>query len=72
MKQKKLGSDSFGFVHFARHGSSTQNVVVKKLKNTCSLCSPDDFLRFVEYEVDFSSVANLLPVCFRDILTGLD
>ena len=62
MKQKKLGSGSFGFAHLARHGSGTQNVAVKKLKSTSSVSSPDDFLLFLESEVDFSSVANLLQV----------
>ena len=37
-----------------------------------SVSSLDDFLRFVDSEFEFSSVASLLPVCARDILTGLD
>lgn len=123
LKQKNLGSGSFGSVHLARHGSSSQNVVVKKLKSTSidsqmrfvkeakilnsvkghrnisnflgfcsephsimmqyssfnfiylgvekSVSSLDDFLRFVDSELNFSSVANLLLIV-RDILAGLD
>ena len=124
VKQKKLGSGSFGSVQLARHGSSLQNVVIKKLKSTsidsqmrflkeakilnsvkghrtisnflgfCSephsimmqyssfnfghlgieknVSSVDDFLRFVDSELEFWSVVSLLPICARDILTGLD
>ena len=37
-----------------------------------SVCSLADFLQFVDAEFEFSSVANLLPVCVKDILEGLD
>ena len=37
-----------------------------------SVSSLDDFLWFVDSELEFSSVANLLSVCARDILAGLD
>ena len=33
VKQKKLGSGSFGCVHLTRHGSSSQNVFIKKRKS---------------------------------------
>jgi tRNA A-37 threonylcarbamoyl transferase component Bud32 len=31
-----------------------------------------DFLQFIDMECEFASFANLLPVCVKDILTGLD
>ncbi len=31
-----------------------------------------DFLQFVDTEFEFSSFSDLLPVCVKDILTGLD
>ena len=37
-----------------------------------SVSSLADFLQFVDTEFEFSSVANLLPVCVKDILAGLD
>ena len=37
-----------------------------------SVSSLADFLLFVDTEFQFSSVANLLPVCVKDILAGLD
>ena len=30
-----------------------------------------DFLQFIDMECDFALFANLLPVCVKDILTGL-
>lgn len=37
-----------------------------------SVSSLADFLQFVDAEFEFSSFANLLPVCVKDILAGLD
>ena len=37
-----------------------------------SVSSRADFLQYVDSELEFSSVCNLLPACVRDILGGLD
>ena len=128
VKEKKLGSGTFGNVYLAKYGStpSSPNVVVKKLKNTSVECqmrflkeakilnsvkghrnvieflgfcdqphsimmqyssfdfrvfevernvsSLADLVQFVDAEFDFSlpPLYNLLPICIKDILTGLE
>ena len=43
-KQKKLGCGSFGSVYLAKHGRTTENVLVKKLKSV-SINSQTRFLK---------------------------
>ena len=37
-----------------------------------SVSSLIDFLQYIDSELEFWSVANLLPACVRDILNGLN
>ena len=128
VKEKKLGSGTYGHVYLGKYGStpSSPKVVVKKLKNTSVECqmrflkeakilnsakghrnvteflgfcdqphsimmqyssfdfrvfgveknvsSLADLVQFIDTEFDFSqpSLYNLLPLCVKDILTGLE
>ena len=124
VKEKKIGSSSFGSVYLAQYGNPAQKVVLKKLKSLsldakarfkkeakilnsvkghpnivtfmafCSdphcimmqylsfnfgifglnknVSSLDDFLQVMDSEFSLlSSFSDILPVCAKDILTGL-